>query len=62
MWARFTVLKRHSDGFRDHGLCHSAVMQQHHLDTLALLGMSFPTQRCLQTHLQQRDFQGIGRQ
>src|SRR6516164_4226190 len=42
-------VQRHSHRFRDHRLRHSALTQQHHLDTLALLGMPFPTQRCLQT-------------
>src|SRR5208282_4413370 len=41
--------QRHSHRFRNRRLRHSALAQQHHLDTLALLGMSFPTQRCFQT-------------
>ena len=35
--------QRHSHRFRDRWLRHSALTQQHHLDALALLGMSFPT-------------------
>ena len=34
---------------RNRTLRHSALTQQHHLDALALRGMSFPTQRCFQT-------------
>src|ERR1700687_3450207 len=41
--------QRHSHRFRDRRLRHSALTQQYHLDAVALLGMSFPTQRCFQT-------------
>ena len=41
--------QRNSHRFRNRRLRHSALAKQHHLDALALLGMSFPTQRCLQT-------------
>ena len=41
--------QRHPHRFRNRRLRHSALAQQHHLNTLALLGMSFPTQRCFQT-------------
>jgi hypothetical protein len=33
--------QRHSHRFRDHRLRHSALAQQHHLDTLTLLGVPF---------------------
>jgi hypothetical protein len=41
--------QRNSHRFRNRRLRHSALAKQHHLDALALPGMSFPTQRCLQT-------------
>jgi hypothetical protein len=37
--------QRNSHRFRNRRLRHSALAKQHHLDALALLGMSFPTQR-----------------
>jgi hypothetical protein len=41
--------QRHSHRFRNRRLRHSALTQQHHLDALALRGVSFPMQRCFQT-------------
>ena len=41
--------QRNSHRFRNRRLSHSALAKQHHLDALALPGMFFPTQRCLQT-------------